>query len=380
MRLLTRLVHLQGTGDELRSELTRIRGEVKRAVIPEDYEALALQIQALGLGPGITDLEPHHPGHLLAELIDGILPIARALRGEGPIVALERLRNEAANLRSDSRNELHMHLERMAETVSFVRHVADVFKLSTLEIMQALARLSGDESMSTRRLLRLKDDIERADDDHALRALRDRLLNAANSLVSEAEAREARLSQVTARVLEAKAQVRTLTAAISDTKVMALTDPLTGFGSGQALSATSQELAKTRTTTGLLLVSVDGLSFPPSDEQREDCELVLRSLARLVRSELQAGSQGFHLGDGHLVVVVPKTSAQELDTLAEGLCTRFAALPQLCADGDSERFATVACGGVLWGGGQTFAAAMDLAKRAHDSAKRGGGNRYQRKR
>lgn len=376
LRLLVRLAHLQGTGDALRVEATRIRSDINRCVIPEDYEALALQIKALELGPAVTDLEPHHPGRVLGELIDAILPVARALRGDGPTLALQRLRNEADNPRAELKRELHAQLERLAEAVGFLRQVSEVFKLSILEIMHTLGRLSGDEGMSSQRLLRLKEDLERADDDRSLSALRSQLLKVADGLVTEAEARQARISRITEQVAEARTHMLALTTAITHSETLGHLDPLTGCGTGEALVLMTQHLAQSRAVSGVMLISVDGLTWSCTNDGTQEHELLLRSLTRLVRRELRGEQQAFHLGDGVVVVLLPKAGAAQLDALGERLCQRCARHP--CLLGERERSFTASVGSVVWSGGQTFGEALKQAGQAQQAVRQSGGNGYRR--
>ena len=373
LRLLLRVSTLLGAGSDLRAEVTQLRTRTEKCTLPEDYEALSDAILALELGKSLSSLQPHDPGKVLREIIDAAIPIARALRGEGPLLSLMRLREEADNPRIELQRELHSQMERLAEGVAFLRNVSDVFKLSTLEIIQTLSRLSSDEGGVRQRLVRIRDDIERVDDVTALNGLRTALLQEANVLVEEASQRQMRLQRVRQRVEETQVQVLALESALKDANTMAMTDPLTGLGNRRSMDAAVKKLSKSPGATGVIVLDIDHFKRINDTFGHDAGDLMLRSLAQVIRAEVRGTDSGFRVGGEEFVALLPNTHVDAAVSVAERIRQSFCA--RTVAFGDQDLSATLSAGASHWTSKQTFSEALKRADTALYAAKNGGRNR-----
>lgn len=375
LRMVYRFATLQGASTALRGDVSRLRNEAGRCTLPEDYEALCDEIQALELGTNLSELQEQEGGSLLCDLIDAVVPIARAMGSEGPILGLNRLREEAENPRNDLKQALHGQLERLAEGVGFLRNAADVFKLSTLEMIHMLAKLTGDETGAHSRLSRIRDGLERTETVEELEGLRSALIHEASTLIHEAKRRESQLLKIRARVEETQVQVLTLESALKDANLMALTDPLTGLGNRRALDSLVAKLTQSGGDTGIIAVDIDHFKRVNDTFGHDAGDLTLRNLAQVIRAEIRGNDAGFRIGGEEFAIILPRTKLKETLSVAERIRQSFESSRIIF--GDREIGATLSAGVTGWVAKQTFKEALKRADGGLYAAKNAGRNQIQ---
>lgn len=370
LKLANRVAALSGSQGGLAAEMARLRAEAGKATLPEDYQQLCREIGALEWGNALSRLEGGVPSLVLSEAIEAVLPVARAIRGDGPGVGLQRLLQEADNPRGDARGEYFVQMERLAESVAWLRAASDVFKVATLDVLAALGRLTGDEGRAKLRLVRLRDGIDRAGNINDLHALRESLLQEANSMVEEASLREGRLIAIHEQVDSVQAHVATLENALADANQMALTDPLTGLGNRRALDARVKQLADSARATGVLALDIDHFKRVNDSYGHDAGDLVIRKLSDVMRQALRGSDAMFRVGGEEFCVLLPDADAETSCVVAERIRERFAAAAVHCEGRDIQ--CTVSIGVAVWSEKLTFKQVRKDADEALYKAKHGG--------
>ncbi|MDD9944438.1 MAG: GGDEF domain-containing protein [Myxococcales bacterium] len=373
LRLINRVAILAGASNDLTAEIASLRTDVGRATLPEDYEHLCDQVRALEFGSALSGLEATDPSGGLREAIDAVLPVARSLGADGPLILLKRLRKDAEHPRTDLPRDFHAAMERLAESVGWLRAASDVFKVSTLDLIATLSRLSLTEHGARSRLTQLRESIKQAGDLNQLQALRQALLEETDALVEQVANREARFEYAREQVDRVQAHVASLEGALADAHQMARTDPLTGLGNRRALEEAVARLADHSKTTGLVAVDIDHFKRVNDDYGHDAGDLVIRRLADVLRMELRGDDRAFRVGGEEFFVLLPATDASQAASVAERIRARFAAARVLY--GDNEIGATLSAGASQWHQRQTFKAAAKRADELLYAAKSAGRNR-----
>lgn len=375
LRLLSRTAILAGAGDDLTLEIARLREDARRATLAEDYEDLCDRLRGLELGPALSGLAPAQSAGRLCEAIEAAIPVARALRNDGPLQGLLQLRKDAEQPGSDLPRAYLAHMAQLAEHVGWVRAAAEVFKGAALDLVGTLARLSSDGRVAHARLSELRDGIERAGALDELYALRQALLQEANALVDEATERDARMSNVRQQVDRVKAHVSTLESALADATKMACTDPLTGLGNRRALDQWVARLSRRASPTGVVAVDIDHFKRVNDRYGHAIGDLVIRHLADVMRVELRGDDASFRVGGEEFAMILPSTNAGQAAAVAERVRVRFAS--EVLSYGDQEIACSISAGATEWSPRQTFKQALDQADKALYAAKKAGRNRVE---